>query len=170
VSESLGALTPLAARNGNQPANRLVRRHYVAKEQKEAVERRRVLLVGPGRVAIGQHDDAIVEHHRITCCGFAAHVSGRACDQQCVDAAAHGRALLRLVAPQIASNANLRSNDTQVIYINQQPKSYGRASFRTQKGAPHSGNRAHIDRVAFGNRRQSLTGAPALDGLGPLEW
>jgi len=88
VSESLGALTPLAARNGNQPANRLVRRHYVAKEQKEAVERRRVLLVGPGRVAIGQHDDAIVEHHRITCCGFAAHVSGRACDQQCVDAAA----------------------------------------------------------------------------------
>src|SRR5215472_17169341 len=59
--------------------------------------------------------------------GVVAHELALAAHEPLLNAigkhiAVHRRALLRLVAPQIASNANLRSNDTQVIYTTQQPK------------------------------------------------
>ena len=72
----------LARFGRHQPRKDLVRGQHVAEEHQEVVQRGCVLRVGKGSVAIGHHDDAIIEHHGVACSGLAAYVGRRAGDEQ----------------------------------------------------------------------------------------
>ena len=56
--------------------------------RRKVVQRGCVLRVGKGRVAVGHHDDAMIEHHGVACSRFAAYVSHRAGVIEELDAAA----------------------------------------------------------------------------------
>src|SRR5205823_13053451 len=62
-------------------------RHDVAEGEIERAERRIVVLVGYGGVAVGHHDRLEIEHHGVARGRFAAHVGDGAGDEDGVDPA-----------------------------------------------------------------------------------
>jgi len=61
---------------------------HVTEIAQKIVQRCSVLLIGQGGVAVGYHNDAIIEHHGIARRRFAADVGQRASDEQTFDATA----------------------------------------------------------------------------------